>query len=485
MFVSVLALMLVFAHVAAVQDGNRPKRSGEPRLYEIPKREGTEFRPVAGKPFTSLPIPPGMTAGDVALFAKLMELTEEQRAALESLHAEYVAKNSAARRDVEQQLYERSSELASQRTGEASVELKLQTHALFEEAEALASRIETLDAWFMGEARVAVDGVTDVQIERMRLLRKRDVCHAYYADFKSAASDLCRLQLELDVDLAADAIDADALLAARIEYEQTRTNLMEQHRRASIQSRPLEVEFIRIMAQASALNDAGEEFDRASLHERSQELRKDARRPRIDAWRRMSDLNDHHIAALLTLAPGEASGKLATAYRVQAYPNIYPDEAHLRPVFDAIGAVEGIDAGIRDAVDEIQQDYVAQQESLSARLIAYYNDWFAPFRLTMTLNMFEFNKKGDGYFRLWEQRNVLAEDTWVRVREVLGPAQRDAIDESVQKWKEAVSETREKGPQHVSPYMTEAQQKQRDAQAEEIRRLRESGALSETRPTPK
>lgn len=453
-----LVLLLAIACVTPVQDEPKPWRQVSPEDHVFPAREGTEHRPKAMTPYMSLPIPPGITKSDLALFATLMELDADQTVALEKLHEDYAAKNSALRKDVEQALYDRSTELASN-VREPSVERELQRGALLADADALTARIEDIDAWFMGEAGVVLEGVSEARIDRMRQLRRRDVCSGHHIDVRSAAIDLCRLQLEMQINLMADAVDPDALRAAQVDYEQLRTNMLQQQRRASIQSRELEVEFIRALEQARTLDAEEDQEELALLHEQSQQSRLRSRKPRIDIWKRLTNLNDRHIETLRALAPGEACEQLVNAYREQAYPMAFPDPARLDPVFVAIVQTDGVPEGAQNAIADIRAEYDNQHEAQSQAIMAFYNDWFEPFRLTLTLNMFEFNAKGEQFETLWSRRIELSEDTWLRVRDVLDANTVAAIDDAVANWKRDVDKTRQAGPQGVSPYRTAAQRK--------------------------
>lgn len=427
------------------------------RDVQLPKQPNTEYTPKPMVGYIGLNIPPWISSEDIGLYARLLNLDANQEQALRELHASYVERCSAARRGREQSLWDRSAELAANRTEPPTVEhadLVLQLQA---EADAFSDELWKIDEWFFGEAAVVLDLPSET-VNRARMLRRRDVRMIQHIKYPGAGADLCRMALEMELSFEPDAVDKVALLAAQLEYEQTRTNLIEQLNRAIIASRGLDRETILLNEEARSLMEQDPNADRSHLAEAMAHVRGEKRKPVVELGKRLNELNERHLAALATLAPGKAVEQMREKYLRLAYKPIYPDKARLHDLLDSVLAMDELPETIRDAVASISENYRAEHAGHSERLAKFYLAWFEPF-WTLMMTGPEFDAKGDEYNALWKQRIQLSEDTWARVRDVLPPAALSAIAEEEKTWRERVAKVRDDGPPNVSPYWTPEQKR--------------------------
>ena len=424
-----------------------------PRDREMPKRPNTEFRPKVGTPFISLPIPPWISSEDIDLFAMLMQLSDEQKASLNDLHAEYCERSSAVRREVEQKLYDRSAAASAAMQGQPVItgEQQEAVVTVLAEADKVAGLQDAVDEWFMGEALTRIEGIEPWQVERMRLMRRRDVCSVTHIMYSGADCDLTRMQFEMKIELLPDATEAQALQTAQIEYEQMRTKLLEQHRKLSVQQREWSLVRARANEEAFRLREQGEPVP-ATLNAQVEAHRERLRGPLIHTYRQLRDLNERHVAALQVLAPGAASRSLRITYLEKAYPAAYSDDAHIGHVLEALLAIEDLSDEARESLQSVSDAYAAQQEAMSVEMAEFFVNWFEPFRETLSYGQ-EFRDKGDEYVRMWTNRVDLAESTLATALEELTPKQRSAVESTVDEWRELVEAVRADGPLNVSPFV--------------------------------
>jgi Spy/CpxP family protein refolding chaperone len=352
-------------------------------------------------------LPSPITSRDVAIYTKRLELDDNDRFILKSLHQEYVgafgqlkrtdiatlrAALAAARPPREERRQEgpRRGEENARPTGPTPQ----QVDEIYELRGSALKSIQTLDGTFFDDIETLIAAPEQAAlVQRLRTARERSVynrgleANPFDAMFggrgrrhgrggprgpnmgsqsNESGVDLSYLVEKLDLDAGGRA-EMDKLLA---DYE---ANALDGFRRQYESVLKLRREIERLRAQRAQPDGDGNrrERDRQAMQSRwesFQRLQENEGRKATDDRKFMVDLNRATLAVLTEALPEEAAAQLDQAYNHAAFPSIYDDPDGADRYLTTALQLRDLGESQRDGIDAIIAEYRPAYEKLAEQI---------------------------------------------------------------------------------------------------------------------
>lgn len=352
-------------------------------------------------------------------FAELLELTPDEQRTLFDLHRDYLG----AWRDDE-------AFTAANRAGSfQGYEGKSGDEAARDVRSALGTSVDaarTHDAAFFDRvASELPDVAASPRFAALKRLRARDRDRAggntmFMPNARGGgigAVDLVALVLR-EVD---DAELVDRALDALASWEQEVAGLLASRRAAAIE---MQAGQARWMAEMQNL-ESGEMQDAMELSQRMQEILGAAQTTFNERDEAVGEVNRRHVDALLEAMAGtDAAMPLRSAWRKQAYPQVYDDPIAVIDPLRASLELDGLREDQRERLIEVLAEYQPAYEAICDELVerlaerARFNpaDW-------QNVDWAEWRAKQQELTRLVEQRRELSVRAGTRLKSILDDAQ--------------------------------------------------------------
>jgi len=349
------------------------------------------------------------------------------------LHQDYLVKSREFRQHREEGLWRQSGKLFADRpqiTGDENLE---RTGKLFRDCDTFVNEIWSLDEQFFAELRVQLKDFDEIQFERVRLLRRRQILSELRSPYPVPFIDLTELEAKFALTFEVNDGKEKEFYGMLLEYEQLRTELLERHWRLQLQAiegtKRIQIEYLESGNPYLEWKDALERINR----------------PVFDVRERIKELNDRQLGAIGVVAPGEAYEQLLHNYRTAAFPTVYPDIIAIDHIFSAMCQQEELSRTMIEDLRLLWGEYALEHESLSQAMIRE----FILSRKTLCLWSMTGPDTAEREARFtehFEERIALSENTVAAIHHVLGNRIPEDVISQLNQWKRDAQLVRRRGP---------------------------------------
>jgi hypothetical protein len=398
-----------------------------------------------GKAYPNLQIPPPVTTVQLRRYASFLNLSEAQFSAFQSLYEQYLVDDWSNRENTLQPFMDRASEYSTVR-GSHLINQDLAD----EYTEIVKDRSEILKVIAAREERLFADLIpllTEAQAARMDEVRSARRCDRLYipprwpgspglkVDFTIAFQAMQESGVEI-LPLDPNQFDHDiaqylALLADRLEQA---TNASFQ---CTIESNPIMIEAQEFANATIAQRRAGETVDEAEFVAQYSVIR-DRLKPivarRVQASRRVYDLNVQYLERFTAQLPIETAEELTDWFRMLAYPVVYPNPFNAGPVFEAALALVDITSEQTAILDAVEMNYLDRRDALSQAMVDKYIKWYYETEMRLGHPDSPYHAYQENMSRLQEQRRKSAEEALHVLESTLTPEQFTLLRPALEKY---------------------------------------------------
>lgn len=316
-------------------------------------------------------------ARDLNVYARILELTSEERFVLDELHKAYVERYNERTKEP---LAKLSEALTAQWSGWQDHESGPDPRTIdrvYEARRAARDVIREADDSFFADIQLALLEENDARLERVKLHRARDVnsrgaMNFYFGSNQASTIDLTRIVRALSFPPSTLA----AIDHIVYEYEKALHEALLTRYEASLINQ-------RAQDRWSMAARGGFTSDPNAMRTTYQEIMGDSQRAFAAANDAVIELNNRTLESLMQALPESQSMDLRDAYRRRAFPSIYQDPAAMDKHFRNAQQISTLTPEQTTRLRDAAVKYRAAYTTLSERMVdltaamenRHYYDW--------------------------------------------------------------------------------------------------------------
>jgi len=316
-----------------------------------------------GREYTVLPLPRPINRSDLALWAKILVLSDAQRAELDRLFDDYASRELAYHLEHVQDLWEQTTDLIPswQDVGRAETLARL----MVVECARARRELEVIERRLFDELEAIL---AETQIELLgcvKRLRQRDA-HGYPARLPGVKFDII-LALHWMHQQGFDLKPHDPELFDELlfSYEVSLTSLIFR----CGQQRP------RLLSEAIVGVAKKIEFGSGAAADAVDAVVRRRHRRIVGLEKPIYTLNSEYVELLSPLLPEEAGQHLTAQWLRTVYPTVYPDRTNAAVLLDAAAAIEDLTPEQREKIAAIRAWYELARQEICERMARRYMLW--------------------------------------------------------------------------------------------------------------
>lgn len=393
------------------------------------------YRKQPGARYWDLSVPIPMSFEEWEVYAKLLLLSNEQRRAFEVAYDAYRRSDWAFRVEHVQPVFDRSAEVAAQGVTQLTPDLATQQVALFQARDKVLPGIARIEQTFFAAVAEFLAGPQLESLEKVRLMRERANDMRFGSTFPGFGFDL---------DIAVVAL-GEAGIDITPDDPQTFEQLMQAWRvaAASLYARHAEesrraVEALLLRADMSAAHARGQ-------HELAEEIEvrfTRAREPATNTARRILDLHESSVPSVADHLPPIARQRLVDAFQRAAYRPFTPDSCDLSDFFESLQEQE-LSLEQRQRIVEIRDAWQITDQAKRDQMLSEYLAWNEKTCTSKSFSSREYLPYAQQMGAIFDSRVAGAELAIATVLEILSKSQRRDATKQADKWRKAVSSSRD------------------------------------------
>jgi hypothetical protein len=338
------------------------------------------------KPRVPLGLPKRLSTTEIDLYCWILELTEAQEIAFQSIYDQFRLQETQFRKDYFSPLLQRATDILPtdgplHLDPAAAAGLK----SLHEDSERVARDLAVVERGLFARLEPLLAEHQKPKITEAWQARQRVHARSYPSAHPGWWIDLVVMLHALQSQGHLDASHNAAYRPVLTAYSAAVTPVVQACERETIKNcvegGAFEAEmYPRYQVDPSNPDDAAHH---AAILAELFEHRRRLRKHQFELADHIHELNVQYLARLTPLLPQRAAEELRRRFNEKAYYHVYPDAADIRDFCDQVRSLPGLDADQLEQIDTVIATYAASREQVSSMMVKDSMEWITDCFRTM------------------------------------------------------------------------------------------------------